>query len=116
MDATQWLVRPMPRAHMPTFLILNQHGSFVAKTYAGDWANLIAAAPQLLLACEKAIETMHWALDQKKPKSGSTDPCVMACQDLSDSCSMLRAAMDLAQGKVSHSQKTLEELTKKAYR
>jgi len=63
--------------------VYDQNGKDIAIVYDGDAnARLIAAAPELLEACQRSLDTMQWALAQKQPKPGTTDPCVMACQDL----------------------------------
>jgi len=41
-------------------------------------------ARPLLDACERAVNTVKWALEKKQPQPGSLDPCVMSCQDLRD--------------------------------
>lgn len=65
---------------------------------AENYCKMFTAAPLLLEAAEKAVDTMQWALKQKNPKAGSIDPCVMACRDLSDNFSLLAQAIAQVKG------------------
>jgi len=106
----KWTCAHVNHGNSESYVIREEKtNAFIAET--GVWtkqehdellanARLIAAAPELLEACKKSLDTVVWALSELTKQgcvvNGSLNQAIMACQDLQQP---LQAAISAAESR-----------------